>query len=139
MCIRDWVSVSPISADDDGSVLNVKADVVASQLAVELGAEKLLLVSDVPGILADPQDPNSLVVMTDLGGLDRLQASGALAGGMLPKVDCLRTALNGGVGRAHVIAHHTPDAVLREVFTNEGAGTLVVRDANAVAAALGAK
>ncbi len=133
------VCVSPLSADADGTVLNVNADVVAATLAVELQAEKFLLVSDLAGILSDPSDPDSLVVMTDLAGLDRLEATGAISGGMLPKVACLRTALRGGVGRAHVISHKTPDSVLREVFTNEGAGTLVVPDADAVAAAVGAK
>lgn len=133
------VCVSPLSADDQGQVLNVNADVVAAQLAVSLQADKLLLVSDVPGIYGDRDDADSLVVMTDLMGLDHLEASGAIAGGMLPKVACLRTALRGGVKRAHVIAHHTPDSVLREVFTNEGAGTLIVPDAEALVAAVGAK
>lgn len=133
------VCVSPLSADATGTVLNVNADVVAATLAVELQADKLVLVSDVPGILRDPADPDSLVVMTDLGGLDALEGQGILNGGMLPKIACVRTALRGGVGRAHVISHKTPDAVLREVFTNEGAGTLVVPDADVVAAAVGAK
>lgn len=133
------VCVSPLSADASGTVLNVNADVVAARLAVELQAEKLVLVSDVPGILRDPSDPDSLVVMTDLGGLDVLQSEGVLTGGMLPKIACVRTALRGGVGRAHVISHATPDALLREVFTNEGAGTLVVPDTEVVAAAVGAK
>jgi acetylglutamate kinase len=130
------VCMSPLSADlDGGGRLNTNADVVAANVAVALQARKLLMVSDVPGLLADPADPESLVVMTDLSGLDRLQADGALSGGMLPKVACIRTALRGGVPRAHIIAHTTEDSVLREVFTNEGAGTLVVPDVDAVAAA----
>lgn len=133
------VCVSPLSADDRGVVLNVNADVVAARIAVALGVEKLLLVSDTPGILAAPPDPDSLVVMTDLAGLDRLEAEGVLTGGMKPKISCIRTALKGGVKRAHVIAHDEPDALLREVFTNEGAGTLVVADARALAEEVGAK
>lgn len=132
------VCVSPLSADAQGTVLNVNADVVAATLAVELEAAKLLLVSDVPGILQDPDDPDSLVVMTDLEGLDRLEASGSIGGGMKPKLACVRTALRGGVGRAHVLSHQTPDALLRELFTNEGAGTMVVPDATASRAAVGA-
>jgi len=131
------VCMSPLSADVDGQPLNTNADVAAAAVAVALKARKLLMVSDVPGLLSDPADPASLVVMTDLDGLDRLQARGALSGGMLPKVDCIRQALRGGVPRAHVVAHTVADAVLREVFTNEGAGTLVVPDMVAVAAAAG--
>ena len=132
------VCMSPLSVDADGATLNTNADVAAASVAVALEARKLLMVSDVPGLLSDPSDPESLVVMTDLAGLDRLQASGALSGGMLPKVDCIRRALRGGVPRAHVIAHTMADAVLREVFTNEGAGTLIVPDMAAVAAAASA-
>ena len=120
--------VSPLCADQEGEVLNVNADVVASRLAIELAAEKLILLTGAPGILSDPSDPSSLVSYTDVKGLEALHAAGALEGGMLPKVAAIRDALAGGVARVHVISHKVRDSLLLEVFTNEGCGTLVVTD-----------
>ncbi|MCP3958470.1 MAG: acetylglutamate kinase [bacterium] len=120
--------VSPLSADDHGEVLNVNADVVASRLAREMEAEKLILLTEAPGILEDSGDPSSLVSYTDAKGLDALEQAGALAGGMLPKVTAIRDALAGGVSRVHVISWKVRDSLLLEVFTNEGSGTLVVQD-----------
>jgi acetylglutamate kinase len=119
--------VASLAADDQGHVLNVNADTVASQIATALDAEKLIFLTDAPGILADRDDPGSLISYVDLQGLQELEASGALAGGMLPKTDAVRSALTGGVGRVHVVGHAGPASLLAEVFTNEGAGTLVVR------------
>jgi acetylglutamate kinase len=119
--------VSPLSADQDGTILNVNADTAAARLARELGATKLLLVVGVPGILRDPEDPGSLVSYTDLAGLDALEKNGSLRGGMLPKAASIRDALLGGVERVHVLSSRVADSLLREVFTNEGSGTLVVR------------
>ena len=120
--------VSPLAADDAGVVLNVNADVVASHLAASLGAAKLILMTGAPGILADPDDPGSLVPYADLKELRRLEERGALAGGMLPKVESIRRALFAGVPRVHVISHRRPDSLLMEVFTNVGSGTLLVHD-----------
>ena len=120
--------VSPLSADEDGEVLNVNADVIAARLAIDLKAEKLILLTGAPGILEDSSDPSSLVSYTDLKGLDALRRAGALKSGMLPKVTSIRDALAGGVARVHVISHRVRDSLLLEVFTNEGSGTLVVTD-----------
>ncbi len=120
--------VSPLSADAEGEVLNVNADVIASRLAMEMKAEKLILLTGAPGILEDPADPTSLVSYTDLKGLEALRQAGALEGGMLPKVTSIKAALAGGVSRVHVISHKVRDSLLLEVFTNEGSGTLVVTD-----------
>jgi acetylglutamate kinase len=120
--------VSPLSADDEGEVLNVNADVIAARLARELGAEKLVLVTGAPGILEDPENEDSLVSYTDVKGLNRLHESGVIRDGMLPKVDAMKDALYGGVSRVHVISFRVPDGLLLEVFTNEGSGTLVVLD-----------
>ncbi len=120
--------VSPLSADDDGEVLNVNADVVAARLAMAMKAEKLILLTGAPGILEDSGDPSSLVSYTDVKGLDALDEAGALEGGMLPKVTAIKDALAGGVARVHVISHKVRDSLLLEVFTNEGSGTLVVMD-----------
>jgi acetylglutamate kinase len=120
--------VSPISADAEGTILNVNADTAASRLACELGAAKLVLVVSVPGILRDVSDPTSLVSYTDLAGLDAMERAGSLQDGMLPKSASIRDALMGGVERVHVVSSHVSDSILREVFTNEGSGTLVVKD-----------
>ncbi len=120
--------VSPLSVDEEGEVLNVNADTVAARLAMELNAEKLILLTGAPGILEDPSDPSSLVSYTDVKGLDALRKSGSLEGGMLPKVTAIKDALAGGVARVHVISHKVRDSLLLEIFTNEGSGTLVVTD-----------
>jgi acetylglutamate kinase len=120
--------VSPLAADESGRVLNVNADTVAARIAAELAAEKLIFLTDAPGILEDRRDANSLVSYVDLAGLADLERRGALAGGMLPKVGAVRAALSGGVSRVHIVGHRSANALLAEVFTNEGAGTLIVRD-----------
>ena len=118
--------VSPLAADADGQLLNLNADGVAAALAAALGAEKLLLFVDVPGLLEDPRDPSTLVSYADLAGLERLRAAGRIVDGMLPKVKAIADALAAGVPRAHLLSWRAEDALLLEVFTNEGAGTLVV-------------
>lgn len=120
--------VSPLSADDDGAILNINADVVAAALAREMQAEKLIVLTSAPGVLARSDDPDSLVSYTDVKGLNALHEQGSLAGGMLPKVSAIKDALYGGVHRVHVISHKGADSLLLEVFTNEGSGTLVVMD-----------
>jgi acetylglutamate kinase len=119
--------VSPLSADGAGTILNINADTVASAIAVAMKAEKLILATGAPGILEDPKDPKSLVSYTDLAGLERLKRSGSLEDGMMPKASSIESALQGGVPRVHVISYQDPNALLLEVFTNEGTGTLVVK------------
>lgn len=120
--------VSPLACDEEGTILNVNADTVASRLAMALEAEKLILLTGATGILERSDDPRSLVSYTDLAGLEKLKANGAIAGGMRPKVDALAAALAGGVRRAHVVSHAHPAALLLEIFTNEGCGTMIVND-----------
>lgn len=120
--------VSPLSADDDGTVLNINADTVAAALASALGAAKLILATGAPGILEDRSDPASLVSYTDLDGLRRLRENGSLAEGMLPKAAAIETAIRGKVPRVHIISWKVPDSLLLEIFTNEGTGTLVVEN-----------
>lgn len=122
--------VSPLAATEEGQLLNVNADTVAATLARALGAEKLLLLTAAQGILEDPDDPASLVSYTDLAGLEQLEQEGALEGGMRPKAAAIRIALEGGVPRVHVLSHNVRDSLLVEIFTNEGSGSLVVRDCN---------
>jgi acetylglutamate kinase len=120
--------VSPLSADASGTLLNINADTVAAAVAAALGAAKLILATGAPGILEDRADPASLVSYVDLAGLRRLEESGALADGMLPKAKAIEGAIRGGVSRVHVISYKVPDSLLLEIFTNEGTGTLVVDD-----------
>ncbi len=124
--------VSPLSADGHGTLLNVNADTVAAAIGASLAAEKLVLCTGAPGILERRDDPRSLVSYTDLKGLQRLNDQGSLADGMLPKVSAIENAIRGGVRRVHVISYKSPDSLLAEVFTNEGTGTLVVADLNAL-------
>ncbi len=127
--------VSPLSADDDGILLNINADTVAAAIAAALGAEKLILCTGAPGILADLSDPGSLISFTDLEGLARLREQGSLTDGMLPKTKAIESAIRGGVSRVHVVSYRAPEGILGEVFTNEGTGTLIVEDVDALSPA----
>jgi acetylglutamate kinase len=127
--------VSPLSADAAGTLLNINADTVAAALGAALGAEKLILCTGAPGILGSVDDPGSLISYTDLQGLARLRADGRIADGMLPKVQAIEDAIRGGVRRVHVVSYRSPEGILGEVFTNEGTGTLIVADVNALSPA----
>ncbi|TLY66937.1 MAG: acetylglutamate kinase, partial [Gammaproteobacteria bacterium] len=120
--------VSPLSADESGTLLNINADTVAAAIGASLQAEKLILCTGAPGILASVDDPRSLVSYTDLAGLKRLRDEGRIADGMLPKALAIENAIRGGVRRVHVVSYRSPEGILGEVFTNEGTGTLVVAD-----------
>jgi acetylglutamate kinase len=124
--------VSPLSADENGTLLNINADTVAAALGAALGAEKLILCTGAPGILGNLSDPGSLISYTDLAGLKRLRESGQIADGMLPKTKAIEDAIRGGVRRVHVVSYRAPEGILSEVFTNEGTGTLIVADVNAL-------
>jgi acetylglutamate kinase len=127
--------VSPLSCDAHGTVLNINADTVAANIGAALGAEKLLLCTGAAGIFEELEDPSTLVSYTDLSGLKRLEAGGSFADGMMPKAVAIEAAIRGGVRRVHVISYKSPDALLAEVFTNEGLGTLIVADVKALSAA----
>lgn len=127
--------IAPLTAEPGGSVYNTNADSVAAALAVALHAEKLLFLVRVPGLLKDAADPSSLVPFTDLGGVDALVAAGAIQGGMRPKLDAARAALEAGVPSVHLVSGLGADNLLVEIFTNEGSGTMLVREAKAGAAA----
>ena len=124
--------VSPLSCDESGTLLNINADTVAAAIAAELDAEKLILVTGATGILENVDDPGSLISYIDRKHLRELREKGALADGMLPKAAAIDSAIENGVSRVHVISHKLPDSILLEVFTNEGTGTLVVDDINAL-------
>jgi acetylglutamate kinase len=127
--------VSPLSADARGQLLNINADTVAANIGSAVNAEKLILCTGAPGILERLDDPHSLISYTDVAGLRRLREEGALSDGMLPKASAIEAAIRGGVRRVHVISYTAQDALLAEIFTNEGTGTLVVADTKALSAA----
>ena len=127
--------VSPLSADSSGTLLNINADTVAAAIGGALSAEKLVLCTGANGILENVDDPSSVISYTDIAGLKRLRAQGCLKDGMLPKASAIENAIRGGVRRVHIISYKAPDSLLAEIFTNEGTGTLVVADLNALSPA----
>ncbi|HEY2684573.1 MAG TPA: acetylglutamate kinase [Steroidobacteraceae bacterium] len=127
--------VSPLSADSSGTLLNINADTVAAAIGGALSAEKLVLCTGAPGILENVNEPSSIISYTDLLGLKRLREQGSLKEGMLPKASAIEHAIRSGVRRVHVISYKSADSLLAEIFTNEGTGTLVVEDLNALSPA----
>jgi acetylglutamate kinase len=119
--------VASLAGDADGNVFNVNADTVAEAIAIALKAAKLLMLTGAPGVLRDPSDPATVVGFADASDLEALVRSGVISGGMRPKVEaCLRAAA-AGVERVHIIDGRAPDALLLEVFTGAGCGTMIVR------------
>jgi acetylglutamate kinase len=118
-------SVAMGAGEDAGKSLNVNADTVAAVIAAALGAEKLVLVTDVPGILRKVLEPESLISTVSRRELDELRKDGVLSKGMIPKSECCALALDGGVRKAHIIDGRIPHSLLTELFTNEGIGTLI--------------
>jgi acetylglutamate kinase len=118
--------IASLAGDDEGNVYNVNADTVAESIAVALQAMKLIFLTGAPGVLRDRNDPTSLVTFADPDDLESLMASGALAGGMRPKVEACIRAATSGVERTHIIDGRAPDALLLEVFTGAGCGTMIV-------------
>ncbi|MAV12210.1 MAG: acetylglutamate kinase [Synechococcus sp. BS307-5m-G38] len=125
---RGYVPVisSVAATPEDGRSHNINADTVAGELAAALEAEKLILLTDTPGILRDRDDPESLIRKLGLAEARQLIQDGIVAGGMTPKTECCIRALAQGVAAAHIIDGRVPHALLLEVFTNAGIGTMVV-------------
>ena len=121
--------VAPLSGGEDGAIYNTNADTIAASLAVALKAEKLFFLLSVPGLLKDLTRASSLVPHATLAELAELEAKGIVSGGMRPKVAAVKAALKGGVPSAHLVSGFVPDALLAEVFTNEGSGTMIVTGA----------
>ncbi len=119
--------VAPLGFGDDGQTYNINADTVAGEIAAALHAEKLILLTDAPGILRDRKDPSTLLTSVRVSDLERLRSEGIIDGGMLPKVNACKRALEGGVAKTHIIDGRVPHGLLLEVFTDEGIGTQIVR------------
>ena len=118
--------ISSVAANAEGQAHNINADTVAGELAAALQAEKLILLTDTPGILRDRDDPSSLIRQVSLAGARALIEDGIVAGGMTPKTECCIRAIAQGVAAAHIVDGRSPHALLLEVFTDAGIGTMVV-------------
>ena len=120
--------VSPLGQEiDTGKTLNINADLAAAALACTLQPAKLVYVSDVPGLLADPGDPASLIPSVTPGAAEDLLDSGVISGGMIPKVRSAIGALQAGVDKVHFVDGRVPHTILLEIFTPEGIGTEITR------------
>ena len=118
--------ISSLGADDEGKIYNINADSIASEIAMKLKAEKLILLSDVNGIYLNANDPGSKIDRLSVREAREMITSGKATGGMIPKLENLITLVESGVGSAHVIGGNSRNGILAEVFTNEGTGTMIV-------------
>lgn len=118
--------ISSVAADESGQAHNINADTVAGEIAAALGAEKMILLTDTPGILRDYKDPSTLLAKLDIQQARELVNQGIVAGGMIPKVNCCVRSLAQGVRAAHIIDGRIPHALLLEIFTNQGIGSMIV-------------
>lgn len=118
--------VSSVAADETGQAYNINADTVAGELAAALGAEKLILLTDTAGILKEYKDPSSLLHKLDIQQARELISTGIVSGGMIPKVNCCVRSLAQGVRAAHIIDGRIPHALLLEIFTDSGIGSMIV-------------
>ncbi|MCS7336644.1 MAG: acetylglutamate kinase [Verrucomicrobiae bacterium] len=127
-CIRRSVTpvISPTARGEDGQVYNCNADVAAAQAAIALKAKRLVFMSDVPGLLRDPSDPNSVIPHLQVGEVEELKMAGVIDAGMIPKIDSGVAALKAGVEKVSLVDGRVPHAVLLEIFTDEGVGTEIV-------------
>ncbi|MFZ4674366.1 MAG: acetylglutamate kinase [Nodosilinea sp.] len=118
--------VSSVASDETGQAYNINADTVAGEIAAALGAEKLILLTDTKGILKDYKDPSTLLPKLDIQQARQLIETGVVAGGMIPKVNCCVRSLAQGVGAAHILDGRVPHALLLEIFTDLGIGSMIV-------------
>jgi len=121
--------VSTIGADASGQAYNINADTVAGALAEALGAEKVVYLTDVAGLLADVEDPTSLISRIGAAALQVMVDDGTLTGGMIPKISACLHAVDHGVSSAHLLDGRLPHVLLLELFSDHGAGTMVTREA----------
>ena len=118
--------ISPVAKGKDGALYNVNADVAAACVAAALRARRLVYLSDVPGLLSDPANMDSLISTLKIADVDTLKANGTISAGMLPKIDSSMKALDAGVHRVHFIDGRLPHSLLLEIFTDKGIGTEIV-------------
>ena len=119
--------VTPLGVGNDGNIYNINADTAAQRIAEALHARKLVFVSDVPGVLSDRNDENSVIPTIRTNDIPELIRGGVLSGGMLPKIEGCVEALESGINKVHLINGRIPHALLLEIFTEDGIGTQIVR------------
>ena len=119
--------IAPIGVGKNGESYNINADYVAGEVAGALGAEKLIMLTDVEGIYRDYQDKGSFLSSLSLGEAQKMIEEGRIGGGMIPKVETCIKALQGGTGKTHIIDGRQPHSILLEIFTSQGIGTQVVK------------
>lgn len=125
---NDYIPVvAPIGMADDGITLNLNADTVAGAIASEVDAEKLIILTDVPGVLRDPDDPSSLIQRIKVDEVPQLIDDGILTGGMIPKIETCVEAIENGVTSCHIIDGRKKHSILMEIFTNGGIGTMIYK------------
>lgn len=116
--------VATVAGGYDGNVYNINADLAAAQIAAKLGARKLILMTDIRGLLRDVSDEESLISVVNVSEVPMLKREGIISGGMIPKIDCCVEAVRSGVKRAHIIDGRIEHSILLELFSDEGIGTM---------------
>ena len=117
--------ISTIAGGKNGEVFNINADLAAARIAAKLGAKKLILMTDVRGLLRDIHDDSTLISTVNVSDVPSLKNEGIIQGGMIPKIDCCVEAVRSGVGRAHILDGRLKHSILLELFSDEGIGTML--------------
>ena len=117
--------VATVGGSRSGEIYNINADIAAARIAAELGALKLILMTDIRGLLRNKEDENTLIPVVNVSEVPKLRHEGIISGGMIPKIDCCVEAVRRGVGRAHIIDGRIPHSILIELFSDEGIGTML--------------
>ena len=120
--------VSTVGCDQDGNAYNINGDTAAAHIAGALGAERLIMMTDIAGVLRDKNDISTLIPEMTVSEAAKLQAEGVISGGMIPKVECCVEAIHKGVDKVIIMDGRVPHSILMEILTDEGAGTMVVGD-----------
>jgi len=120
--------ISTVACGEDPEVVfNINSDTAAASIAAAIGAEKLILMTDVRGLMRDPKDESTLVSVVTLPEVAKLTKEGIISGGMIPKIDCSVAAIRQGVPRAHILDGRIPHSILVEILSDQGIGTMIVR------------
>lgn len=117
--------IATVAAGENRVVYNINADIAAAWIAAELGAKKLILMTDIRGLLEDRDNEDTLIPVVNISDVPKLQRQGIISGGMIPKIDCCVEAVRKGVGRAHILDGRIPHCILIELFSDEGVGTML--------------
>jgi len=125
---NDYIPViSPVGIAKDGTSLNLNADTAAGEVASAIDAEKLIILTDVPGVLRDPNDPSSLIQKIKISEVPKLIEDGVISGGMIPKIETCVKAVENGVKSCHIIDGRKKHSLLLEIFTTDGIGTMIYK------------